>query len=289
MYALILFLLLMTAVIVFSFKTRPTTGLKFLMDNKIREIIVELRRNKIIGVDNIIKRHTKINNNCIFEGQIPKPIDFTLMPLDILQDLFDCGAMKSVLNYWVILMWLSLPPSDRTVESLLRGFACTSDITPLSDPFRLTNFEGILNGCLLTEFIDESAVGTLKFFMDRAINQIIAELKRSNITGVDNLIKQHTHINTSCSYEGQIPTPGEFTTMSKPILQHLFDCGAMTSVLNYWVVVIWLTLPSVLRTRQSLLRGFTCTMEITPTSDPFRLTNFDGITNGCLLSEEVIQ
>ncbi len=80
---------------------------------------------------------------------------------------------------------------------------------------------------------------TLLYHMKRRRRELKDLLKSKKIIGAKNLmkfVKKYTQIDKTCAYEGPIPMPAEFSTMSADNLQLLDKCGAVRSSLNSWVL-----------------------------------------------------
>ena len=129
---------------------------------------------------------------------------------------------------------------------------------------------------------------TLLYHMKRRRRELKDLLKSKKIIGAKNLmkfVKKYTQIDKTCAYEGPIPMPAEFSTMSADNLQLLDKCGAVRSSLNSWAIATWAE-NSVVKTMESLQSTMECVNQLNLVPDTYN--RFQELVTACFSSVPVV-
>ncbi len=122
---------------------------------------------------------------------------------------------------------------------------------------------------------------TLLYHMKRRRRELKDLLKSKKIIGAKNLmkfVKKYTQIDKTCAYEGPIPMPAEFSTMSADNLQLLDKCGAVRSSLNSWAIATWAE-NSVVKTMENLQSTMECVNQLNLVPDTYN--RFQELVTAC--------
>lgn len=111
----------------------------------------------------------------------------------------------------------------------------------------------------------------------RELKKLLAE---KNITGkmAGEFILKYTQMDDSCSYEGTVPLPENFSNMPAETFKLLDACGAVRASLNSWAIAAWSQNANV-QTMENLQKTMDCVSILPLVPDTYN--NFSTLVTAC--------
>lgn len=100
-----------------------------------------------------------------------------------------------------------------------------------------------------------------------------------NVSNTANIFQKYTELNKTCNYNGQIPSPKQFSNMSTTDFEILNNCGAVRVSLNLRAIQIWIQ-NSTNKTADHLQQTIACVNTLPLVKETFN--NFDSLVTKCL-------